>query len=69
MAVSRVGFSEWDVIRRRVIGGSFRIVDSSSAVVMDEPWRTSGNQKWKGTSPSFMAMAIVSRIHDVGWVS
>lgn len=37
MMVNRVGFSEWDVMRRMVIGGNFRAVDSSSAVVMDEP--------------------------------
>lgn len=43
--VNRVGFSEWDVSRRRVSGGSFISVERRSAVVSVVPWRTSGNQK------------------------
>lgn len=38
-------FREWDVRKKRVIGGNFIIVDSSRAVVRGEPWSTSGNQK------------------------
>lgn len=49
-----------------VIGGNFIIVDNKSAMVRVEPWRTSGNQKWNGTSPSFIAIAVVSKRHDVG---
>lgn len=45
MVVSSVGFREWDVMKRMVIGGSFITVERSRAVVMGEPWRTSGNQK------------------------
>lgn len=69
MVVRRVGFSEWDVRKRMVIGGNFIAVDRSSAVIIGEPWSTSGNQKWNGTNPSFIAMAVVRRRHDVGWVS
>lgn len=68
-AVSSVGFNECDVSRRMEIGGSFISVDRSRAVVRDDPWRTSGNQKWKGARPSLMAIAVVSRLHDGGWVS
>jgi len=67
--VISIGLSEWEVRNRMVIGGSFINVDSSSAVTMGEPWSTSGNQKWNGTRPSFIAIATVSRAHDVGWVS
>lgn len=52
-----------------VLGGNFIVIDSSRAAVRDEPWSTSGNQKWNSTSPSFIAIAIVSRSYDVGWVS
>lgn len=45
MAVSSVGFREWDVRKRMVIGGSFITVDRRRAVVRDEPCSTSGNQK------------------------
>lgn len=37
MAVSSVGLRECDVMNRMVMGGNFIIVDSSSAVVRDEP--------------------------------
>lgn len=37
MMVSSVGLSEWDVRKRRVIGGNFIIVDSSRAMIRDEP--------------------------------
>lgn len=37
MTVSSVGLSEWDVRRRMVIGGNFIIVDSTRAVVSDDP--------------------------------
>lgn len=67
--VSSVGFREGDVMKSRVIGGSFMIVDRSSPVVRGEPCRTSGNQKWNGTSPSFIAIADVKIRDDVGWVS
>lgn len=69
MVVNSGGLSVWDVMKRMVIGGNFMIVDSNRAVVMGEPWSTSGNQKWNGTSPSFIAIAVVSRRQDVGWVS
>ena len=68
IVVSRVGFSECDVSRRRVSGGSFISVESRRAVVRDVPWRTSGNQKWNGTSPSFIAIAIVISRQGVVWV-
>lgn len=45
MVVSRVGFSECDVRSRITVGGSFIAVESSRAVVRDEPCNTSGNQK------------------------
>lgn len=35
--VSRVGLRECEVMSRRVIGGNFITVDSSRAVVRDEP--------------------------------
>lgn len=69
MMVKSVGLSEWDVRKRIVIGGNFIIVESRRAVVMGAPWRTSGNQKWNGTRPSFIAIADVSRRQDVGWLS
>lgn len=69
MTVSRVGLSEGAVRNKMVIGGSFMIVDRSRAVVMGAPCSTSGNQKWNGTSPSFIAIAAVNRMDDVGWVS
>lgn len=69
MEVSSRGLSVWDVIKRMVIGGNFIIVASRRAVVMGEPWSTSGNQKWNGTSPSFIAIAAVNRRQDVGCVS
>lgn len=67
--VSTGGFNEGETMKRMVSGGSFITVDSRRAVVREEPWRTSGNQKWKGAKPSFMAMAVVSRRQEVGWVS
>lgn len=69
MVVSRVGLRECDVMERIVIGGNFMTVDSSRAVVRDEPCRTSGSQKWNGTSPSFIAIAVVSRVDARGWFS
>lgn len=45
MAVSSVGFKDWEVIYSSVIGGNFMMVDSRRPVVRDEPWSTSGNQK------------------------
>lgn len=41
-------------------------MERSRAVVRGEPCSTSGNQKWKGTSPSFIAIATVSSIDEVG---
>lgn len=64
--VSRVGLRDCDDIRRRVMGGSFIRVESSRAVIIGEPWRTSGNQKWNGTNPNLIAIAIVNSRHDVG---
>lgn len=69
MMVSNVGFSEWEVRYSRVIGGNFMAVDSMRPVVREVPWRTSGNQKWNGTRPSFMAMAAVRIRQDVGCAS
>lgn len=71
MIVSSVGFKDWEVIYSSVIGGNFMMVDSRRPVVRDEPWSTSGNQKWKGTSPSFIAIAEVRTSPDTGldsWV-
>ena len=69
MVESSVGFSECDVRSRIVVGGNFIAVESSRAVVRDEPCNTSGNQKWNGVSPSLIAIAAVSRRHDGGLVS
>ena len=66
MVTNSDGLREWDVRKRMVIGGNFITVESRRAVVRGEPWRTSGNQKWNGTSPSFIAIAVVSRREDVG---
>lgn len=49
-----------------MIGGNFMAVDRRRPVMMGEPCRTSGNQKWKGTSPSFIEMAAVRIREDVG---
>lgn len=43
--VSRSGFSEGAVKKRRVSGGSFIHVETSRAVVIGEPCMTSGHQK------------------------
>lgn len=67
--VSKVVLRDCDVRRRSVIGGSFIRVESSRAVIREEPWSTSGNQKWNGTSPNLIAIAIVNIRHDVGWFS
>lgn len=69
MVVIKVGFNDWEVMNRRTIGGNFTAVDKRSPVSREQPWSTSGNQKWKGASPSFMAMAAVRIVHDVGQVS
>lgn len=69
MVVRRAGFREGEVIKRSVMGGSFMAVDRMSPVVRGDPCRTSGNQKWKGTRPSFIAIAEVRIRQDVGWVS
>lgn len=69
MAVSIVGSSDLDVIRRRVSGGNFIRVESRRAVIRGDPCRTSGNQKWNGTRPSLIAIAAVSSRHEVGWLS
>lgn len=69
MMTSRVGSRECDVMESIVIGGNFITVDSSRAVIRDEPCRTSGSQKWNGTSPSFIAIAVVSRVDARGWLS
>lgn len=66
IVVSSVGFNEWEIINNRVIGGNFMAVDSKRPVIRDDPCSTSGNQKWNGTSPSFIEMAAVSTKHDVG---
>ena len=42
------------------------IVDRMRPVERGEPCSTSGNQKWKGTRPSFMAIAEVRIRPDVG---
>lgn len=44
-------------------------MDRRRPVVRGEPCSTSGNQKWNGTSPSFIATAEVRIRQDVGWVS
>lgn len=69
MMVSIVGLSEWEVMNSRAIGGSFMTVDRISPVVRGAPCSTSGNQKWNGTSPSFIERAAVRTRHDSGWVS
>ena len=66
---NKVGLSDEDVRKRRVVGGNFMIVASNRLVIKDEPCRTSGNQKWNGTRPSFIEIAAVRSAHDVGCVS
>lgn len=68
MAVSSAGSSDLEVSSSRVIGGNFMAVDSSRPVVRREPWSTSGNQKWNGTRPSFIEMAVVMTKHAAGCV-
>lgn len=68
MEVSRVGFNEWCVMNNRVIGGNFMTVERIKPVVSGDPCRTSGNQKWNGAIPSFMAMADVRIRQEVGCV-
>lgn len=69
IVVKRVVLRELDVRKRMVMGGNFITVDSRSAVVIVEPWSTSGNQKWNGTRPNLIAIAVVRRRHDRGLVS
>lgn len=52
-----------------MIGGSFITVDRMRPVERGEPCKTSGNQKWNGTRPSFMAIAEVRIRLDAGWES
>ncbi|KAJ7396497.1 hypothetical protein BTVI_144608 [Pitangus sulphuratus] len=63
---SRVGLSEGEVRKRRMVGGNFMIVASSRLVIREESWRISMNQKWNGTRPSFIDIAAVSNIDDIG---
>lgn len=37
MQVSSVGFNEWDVMKSRVMGGSFMIVERSRQVIRGDP--------------------------------
>lgn len=69
IVVSRVGLRELVVRSRMVRGGNFIIVDSRRAVTSEEPCRTSGNQKWNGTRPNFVEIAIVISVEDSGLVS
>lgn len=48
-----------------VSGASFCQVVSSNAVIMVDPCSTSGNQRWNGASPSFIARETVSSIHNI----
>lgn len=66
MVVSRMGLSDGEVMKRRVIGGNFMAVDRRRPVMRGEPWSTSGNQKWNGTRPSFIARAEVRIMQDAG---
>lgn len=66
MVVRSVGFSDGEVMKSSAIGGSFMIVESRRPVIKGEPCSTSGNQKWNGTSPSFIAIAEVRIKHDTG---
>lgn len=52
-----------------MIGGNFMTVDRSRPVVRWQPCSTSGNQKWNGASPNFIAMAAVRITQDTGQVS
>lgn len=55
--------------RNQLTPGGLPVDKGSNAVIRNEPWSTSGNLKWNGTSPSCIAIAITSRRCDVGWVS
>lgn len=68
MSANNVWFRDEDVMKNSVMGGNFITVDRRRPVIRGDPWSTSGNQKWNGTSPSFIAMADVRIKHDVGWV-
>lgn len=50
------------------MGASFCHVDRINPVVKLSPCRTSGNQKWKGASPSFIQIAMVIVAHERGLV-
>lgn len=69
MVISGVGLSDCEVMRNNVIGGNFMAVDRSRPVIREQPCRTSGNQKWNGASPSFIAIAAVRIRHEAGQVS
>lgn len=57
-------FIDWAVISSRDSGANFCQVVKIIAVVVVVPCSTSGSQKWKGASPSFMARAAVRITHD-----
>lgn len=58
-------FRDWAVIVSSDSGASFCQVAKIRAVIVEVPCITSGNQKWKGASPSLMAKAVVRIVHEV----
>lgn len=51
---------------RSAMGANFCHVDRMKPVWSVDPWRTSGNQKWNGATPSFIARAIDKRVAGIG---
>lgn len=55
-----------EIVYRTVKGANFCHVNRISPDDKGIPWVTSGTQKWKGASPSFMVSAIVMIMDAVG---
>ena len=55
----RFGLIDCEIWHSTDNGASFCHVSNSRPACSEMPWVTSGTQKWKGESPSFMARAMV----------
>ena len=66
MVSIRLKLIDFEIWRSTDSGGSFCHVSSSRPVRNEMPRVTSGTQKWKGDSPSFMARAVVIIVAAVG---
>lgn len=64
MAISkRIELGSWlDVMKSKIMGGNFCAVAIIRAVVVSVPCITSGSQKCRGASPSFIARAKVNSV-------